>query len=569
MLTKKICLAYCLLSASFSFAQSVPKSSHVWIITEENHSYEAVVGNSQMPYYNQLIQKYGLATQFYSDQHTSLPALMWFVAGAPVEPDINTTSCNHSDDNVVRELLKQGYTWRSYQSSMPYAGFQGLYGGVTNSYYRRHNPLIDFTDVCPGTGQDLNSVPYTQMATDFAQGVTVNYAYIAPDADEDAHNGSLQAADLWLQNNVPAILARPEFGPGGDGILFIVWDEGTLYSDNRCSATVTTGCGGRTANLVIGPQVRSGYQSTITYHNENVLATVCAAMGLSPCPGTAQTAVPMADFFTSTSTSGIPTNSIIISSPGNGTTISGAVHFVASASENQPVSQTQVWDNGVKLGEYGNQIDAVYNLAAGVHTTTALDLDSSYRLIHQSSVTYSVQALVNGLQVLSPTQGAVINTSTVQVVAHATESVPVSQMQVWDNGVKLGWYAGTDVNQYFTLPSGTHVLTVLDLDSSFNVLHQLAVTYSVQAPLSGLQVMSPTPGQTFSMSAVHIAANASESVPVSQMQVWDNGVKLGWYAGTNVDQYFSLASGPHTVTVLDLDTNFKIIHKASVPYSAQ
>jgi hypothetical protein len=99
-------------------------------------------------------------------------------------------------------------------------------GGTDNMYYRRHNPLIDFTDVCPGTGQDQNIVPYSQMATDFAQGNTVNYEFITRDVNGDAHNGTLQAADQRLQNNLPVILAQPEFSPGGDGILFIVWDEG-------------------------------------------------------------------------------------------------------------------------------------------------------------------------------------------------------------------------------------------------------------------------------------------------------------------------------------------------------
>src|SRR5580704_3513747 len=98
------CPLVCLLFATISIAQNVPQSSHVWVITEENHSFEDVVGNSQMPYYNQLISQYGLATQFYSDQHSSLPALMWFVAGAPVTPNNSTVSCNHDNDNVVREL---------------------------------------------------------------------------------------------------------------------------------------------------------------------------------------------------------------------------------------------------------------------------------------------------------------------------------------------------------------------------------------------------------------------------------------------------------------------------------
>jgi phosphatidylinositol-3-phosphatase len=467
---------FCLLFATISIAQNIPRSSHVWMITEENHSYEKVVGNSQMPYYNQLIHRYGLATQFYSDQHSSLPALMWFVAGAPVEKNNETVSCHRDNDNVVRELLKRGYTWRSYQSNMPYAGFQGLYGGKNNTYYRRHNPLIDFTDVCPGTGQNKNSVPYSQMAKDFAQGDTVNYAYITPDADEDAHSGTPQAADQWLQNNLPAILARPEFSPGGDGILFIVWDEGTLSTDNRCSATVQHGCGGRTATLLIGPQVKPGYQSTITYHNENALKTACVAMGLSPCPGAAQDAVPMADFFKS----GNAPDGIVISTPGNGATVVGPVDLIASASESQSVSQTQVWDNGAKLGVYGVAIDAIYNLPPGQHTITVLDLDPSYRIIHQSSVTYSVEPLVNGLQVISPTPGEIIDMSTVHVVAHASESVPVSQMEVWDNNANLGRYSESDVNQYFSLTPGSHTVTVLDLDGNLNILHQSSVFYSVR-----------------------------------------------------------------------------------------
>jgi len=474
MPAKVLCLLLGLFLTSVISAQSVPQSSHVWMITEENHSYEDVVGNSQMPYYNRLISQYGLATQFYSDQHSSLPALMWFVAGAPVTTNSDTVSCEHREDNIVRELLKEGYTWRSYQENLPYPGFQGLYGGKHNDYYRRHNPLIDFTDVCPGTGQEKNSVPYSQMAKDFEQGNTVNYAYITPDVIDDAHSSSLGAADQWLQENVPQILARPEFSPGGDGILFIVWDEGTLSTDKRCSATVADGCGGRTATLVIGPKVTPGYRSTITYHNENVLATVCAAMGLSTCPGAAQNAAPMADFFSG------PSNSVVISMPGNGHTIAGAVHLIADSSESIPVSQTQVWDNGVKLGVYGTHIDVIYKLAPGKHTTTVLDLDSSYKLIHHSSVTYTVQPQDFGVKVTSPTPNETINTVIVHVVAHATESVTVSQMQVWDNGVELGRYLGTDVDEYFNLAPGSHTVTVTDLDSSYHLLHQSSTSYFVQ-----------------------------------------------------------------------------------------
>jgi hypothetical protein len=479
MASKRFVSLFLSLLCGVAGAQSVPHSSHVWMITEENHSFEDVVGNSQMPYYNQLIRQYGLATQFYSDQHSSLPALMWFVAGAANEPNNDTTSCHHTQDNVVRELLKHGYTWRSYQENLPSAGFQGLYGGTNNLYYRRHNPLIDFSDVCPGTGQDTKSVPFPQLTADLEQGYIVNYAYITPDADEDAHNGTLQEADQWLQENLPVILERPEFQPGGDGILFVVWDEGTLGTDNRCSSKVASGCGGRTATLVIGPQVKRGYQSSVTYHNENVLKTVCTAMGLNTCPGAAQNAAPMADFFTTGSTPESPSSGIIIASPGNGATIAGPVHLIASASEDQSVSQTQVWDNGAKLGYYGTRIDTTYDLSPGTHATTVLDLNSSYRVIHQSTVTYKVQAPVTGVQVVSPTPGETVS-QTVHIVGYATEAVPIHQLQVWDNGVKLEWYAEASMNQYFSLAPGSHTVTILDLGSNNNVLHKTSVSYHVQ-----------------------------------------------------------------------------------------
>jgi hypothetical protein len=91
-----------------------------------------------------------------------------------------------------------------------------------------------------------------------------------------------------------------------------------------------------------------------------------------------------------------------------------------------------------------------------------------------------VLSLLNGVQIVSPTLDQIFNLTTVHVVAHAAESVPVSQVQVWDNGTKLGRYIGTDVNQYYNLSPGTHYITVLDLDQDYNVIHSTHVSYSVQ-----------------------------------------------------------------------------------------
>jgi len=110
---------------------------------------------------------------------------------------------------------------------------------------------------------------------------------------------------------------------------------------------------------------------------------------------------------------------------------------------------------------------------------------------------------------------------------------------------------------------------VVDYDSSFNPIHQSSVTHNVEAAVNGVQISSPTPGETFNMTTVHVVANATESVPVSQVQVWDNGVKLGRYLGSGVNQYFNLSPGSHNLTVLDLDKNYNVLHRTHVSYTVQ
>jgi len=51
------------------------------------------------------------------------------------------------------------------------------------------------------------------------------------------------------------------------------------------------------ATLVIGPNVKRNFKSQTHYHHENLLKTVCDALGFSSCPGAADTAKPMLDFF--------------------------------------------------------------------------------------------------------------------------------------------------------------------------------------------------------------------------------------------------------------------------------
>ena len=59
----------------------IPVVSHVFVLVEENHSYESVIGNGSMPYTNQLANQYALATQYFANRHNSLPNYFMLTVG--------------------------------------------------------------------------------------------------------------------------------------------------------------------------------------------------------------------------------------------------------------------------------------------------------------------------------------------------------------------------------------------------------------------------------------------------------------------------------------------------------
>lgn len=264
-------------------AAGQPTFSHVVLIVEENHSYPDVIGNAAMPYFNSLASQYGLATQYFAVGHPSLPNYLALTTGLTETFDDNFAG-TISDDNVVRELVKAGKSWKAYLESIPSAGYLG---GDSGNYLRHHNPFSYLSDVQSDSSQAANIVPFTQFATDLGNEALPQYAYIAPDITHDAHSGSLAAADAWLHANIPPLIANPSFQ--ASGLLMITFDEGN-QSDLQNG-------GGRVATLVIGTGVKGGYQSTTLYQHPSALRLILAGSGVDTFPGMAATAPDMTEFF--------------------------------------------------------------------------------------------------------------------------------------------------------------------------------------------------------------------------------------------------------------------------------
>ncbi len=261
-----------------------PAFSHVILVMEENHDYSEVIGSASIPYFNSLASQYGLATQYFANTHPSLPNYLVLTTGLMEASDDSFTGVI-TDDNVVRELVKAGKTWKAYAESLPSPGYIGGDSGV---YVRGHNPFTYLSDVQNDPNQAANIVPFTQFATDLANNALPQYSFIAPNLTDDAHDGTLAQADAWLQTNIAPLIASSEFQ--NSGVLIITFDEG-LDSD------VEHG-GGQVATLIISSSAKKGFQSTTFYQHQSVLRLILAGSGVDTFPGMAATAPDMTEFFT-------------------------------------------------------------------------------------------------------------------------------------------------------------------------------------------------------------------------------------------------------------------------------
>jgi hypothetical protein len=262
---------------------SIPQFGHVVMVIEENHSYSEVIGNSAMPYLNSLASQYGLATQYFANTHPSIGNYFMLTTGQLVTNDDGFTG-TVGVDNIVRELIAAGKTWKSYAESIPSTGYTG---GDVYPYAKHHNPFSYLTDVVNSNTQVNNLVSLPQFKSDFVNDELPTFSYVVPNLLDDAHDGPLQLADAWLQQNIGPLISSETFQK--DGLLIIVFDEANTND--------STDGGGHVVAVVISPKAKQSYQSTTLYQHQSTLRLILHGLGIQTYPAAASTAPEMSEFF--------------------------------------------------------------------------------------------------------------------------------------------------------------------------------------------------------------------------------------------------------------------------------
>lgn len=469
---KKFLILISLLLLPLLASAQVPSSRHVVVVLEENHSYSSVIGNSAMPYLNSLARQNALATQYFANTHPSIGNYFMMTTGQIITND-DSFSGTVNADNIVRHLLSAGKTWKSYAENLPFVGYTG---GDSGAYLKHHNPFSYFSDVVNSNVEKLNLVPFSQFAADMNNGQLPDLSFVVPDVNDDAHNGSLQQADAWLQQHIGPLFNNPAFQK--DGILMVVFDE-SFDSDTAFG-------GGHIATVIAGPLAKKGVQTSTHYQHQNLLRTVLSALGVGSAPGAAAGANPMADAF-GTATQPPPPGpggcsaanlGVTICSPKAGSMDSSPVNFQAAARSGNPITAMQIYlDNGLVFTTGASSLNTNLAIGSGSHNIVIQAWDST-GAVFKSSVGITVgagsggcNASGTGVTVCSPASGG-SSGSPVHFVAAAKSSAPITAMRIYVDGVSQFLTSSSSLDTSLPLSAGSHLAVVQAWDSTGAVFKQ-------------------------------------------------------------------------------------------------
>lgn len=262
----------------------VPPFDHIFIVIMENHGYDEIIGSPDAPFINQLAARYGMATNYVSVAHPSLPNYLALTSGDTFGITTDCTDCFQQAPNlVVDRIAPSGRTWRAYMESMPAPGHLG----DAYPYMQKHDPFVYYDDLRTDPAQLANVVPFSQLAADLATAATTPaFGWITPNMLNDMHDGTVAQGDAWLAGQIPVLLASPAWTQQRS-LLVITWDE----DDNAP--------GNRVATLVIATGMPAGFRSAVPYNHYSLLRTIELSWDLTPLTVNDARATVMSDFFAS------------------------------------------------------------------------------------------------------------------------------------------------------------------------------------------------------------------------------------------------------------------------------
>lgn len=318
---------------------AIPKYDHIFIIIEENKSYEQIIGPSYTPNINRLAKANGLATRFYGNVHPSEGNYAALIGGSTFgihdddayycKPKDPRPFCFHADQpdytdhtvttpSLLDQLAATGRTWKGYFESLP-KNIKAVYSPAlppkaepesTNALYAsKHNGFMNFKVAQDDPDLAQKIVGIEQLDADIANGKLPNYSHIVPNQCNEMHGlvlGSVKGCDSGMvatnevdPNNQQLLktgdavvatlvnkITKAPFWLKGNNAIIITFDEdnfippfdqGCCGNDPKSKANFG---GGHIATVVITSHGRRRVIDNTPYNHYSLLRTVQDAFRL-------------------------------------------------------------------------------------------------------------------------------------------------------------------------------------------------------------------------------------------------------------------------------------------------
>jgi hypothetical protein len=320
---------------SQSIAAPVPRYTHIFVIIEENHTTDEIIGNPAAPNLTRLSRQYGFASNYFGIRHPSEPNYVALVGGDTFgiadddafycKPGSTAFGCEKSGrpgyvdhtvagSSLVDQLAERGLSWKGYFESLPEPGSLAyrwpspenpILGKPDSLYAAKHNGFITFKSVQTSPDRARQIVGFDVLEHDLKVGALPNFAHIVPNQCNDMHGlkghdvpadctdkesaGLIARADHTAARIVTEIMASPMWKGHENNAIVITFDEN---DDDRASPKPDGCCGSGTSDpsnpgggwiptIVVTNHGPRGLKDATPYNHYSLLRTIEDALGLN------------------------------------------------------------------------------------------------------------------------------------------------------------------------------------------------------------------------------------------------------------------------------------------------
>ena len=320
--------------ANAGTAGTIPRYSHIFVIIEENHTTDEIIGNPAAPTFTRLAKQYGFASNYFAIRHPSEPNYVALVGGDTFgiadddafycTPNTVKWGCEKSTrpgyvdhtvagPSLLDQLTAKGLSWKGYFESIPEPGSlifrfphdEEKGGGKSSALYAvKHNGFMTFKNVQDDPDRAAKIVGFDALERDIAAGTLPNFAHIVPNLCNDMHGshgpgvptdctgkqsaGLIGRADAVLDKLVKEITGSALWRSADNNAIVITFDE----NDDDSPSPRPNGCcgfapgnpsnpgGGWIPTIVIANHGPRGLSDQAAYNPYSLLRTIEDAFGL-------------------------------------------------------------------------------------------------------------------------------------------------------------------------------------------------------------------------------------------------------------------------------------------------